>query len=286
MSSDREPLPFYKGKPLMVHVVVNVEYWPFDQPMPRSIIPAPHGITPIPDVLDFAWVQYGLVAGMPRLIKLLSDRGLKASAFMNAACADVYASCAERMLRAGWEFVGHGYVQRSLQKEENEEEVIERSLERLRRLTGKRPRGWLGPGLNETFDTPDILKKHGIDWLADWFVDDLPCWMKTKYGPMIAMPYTVELNDVPMYAIENQSSDELYRRVEVTLKVLEEEVKTHARVMTLALHPHIIGVPHRVYYLAKALDDLMARDDTVFVTGSEIADWFVDADGTAGASVA
>jgi hypothetical protein len=77
-------------------------------------------------------------------------------------------------------------------------------------------------------------------------VDDLPCWMKTKYGPMIAMPYTVELNNVPMYAIENQSTDELYRRVEVTLKVLEEEMKTHARVMTLALHPHIIGFPHRV----------------------------------------
>ena len=103
---------------------------------------------------------------------------------------------------------------------------------------------------------------------------------------MIAMPYTVELNDVLIYAIEKQSSDELYRRVEVTLKVLEEAMKTYARVMTLALHPHIIGVPHRVYYLAKALDDLMARDDTVFVTGSEIADWFVDADGTAGASVA
>ena len=117
MSTDREPLPLYKGKSLMVHVVFNVEYWPFDQPMPRSVMPAPHGKTPLPDIVAFTWVQYGMVAGMPRLIKMMADRGLTASAFMNAACADVYAPCAERMLKAGWEFVGHGYVQRSLQTE-------------------------------------------------------------------------------------------------------------------------------------------------------------------------
>jgi len=117
---------------------------------------------PIPDVLDFAWVQYGLVAGMPRLIKLLSDRGLKASAFMNAACADVCGSCAERMLRAGWEFVGHGYVQRSLQKEENEDEVIERSLERLRRLTGKRPRGLAQVRASTRRSTPRTFSRNTV----------------------------------------------------------------------------------------------------------------------------
>ena len=286
MSTDREPLPLYKGKSLMVHVVFNVEYWPFDQPMPRSVMPAPHGKTPLPDIVAFAWVQYGMVAGMPRLIKMMADRGLTASAFMNAACADVYAPCAERMLKAGWEFVGHGYVQRSLQTEDDEEEVIEKSLDRLERLTGKKTRGWLGPGIGESFDTPDILRKHGIEWLADWNVDDLPCWMRTTYGPMIAMPYTVELNDVPIYAIQNHSSDEIYRRLGAMLAVFEDEMRTHPKVMTIALHPHLIGVPHRAHYLAKMLDDLMARDDTVFVTGSEIADWFVEADGTGGAAVA
>ncbi len=285
MSTDREPLPFHRGKPLMVHIVFNVEYWPFDQPMPRSVMPAPHGKTPVPDIANFAWVEYGMVAGMPRLIRMIEDRGLKASAFMNAACADIYASCADAMLRAGWEFVGHGYVQRSLRVEDDEEEVIQRSLERLEKLTGKKTRGWLGPGLGETIDTPDILKKHGIEWLADWYVDDLPCWMRTKHGPMIAMPYTVELNDVPIYAIEKQSSDEMYRRLAATLSVFEEEMKIHPKVMTIALHPHLIGVAHRAHYFAKMLDDLMARNDTVFVTGSEIADWFVEADGTDGAAV-
>ena len=286
MSSERDPLPFLDGKPLMVHVVVNVEYWPFDAPMPRSVMPAPHGRSPVPDVVDFSWVEYGMVAGMPRLLRLMQERGIQASAFMNAACADIYASCTEAMLKAGWEFVGHGYVQRSLNAEENEEEVIERSLARLERLTGKKTRGWLGPGLGETFDTPDLLKKHGIEWLSDWFVDDLPRWMRTEHGPMIAMPYAVELNDVPIYAIQQLPSDEIHRRLEYTLSVFEDEIATHPRVLTIALHPHLIGVPHRVYWLRRMLDDLLARDDTVFVTGSRIADWFTEADGTGGADVA
>lgn len=283
MATERRPLAPLRGKPLMVHVVVNVEYWPFDQAMPRAALPAPHGKSPIPDVGNFSWVEYGMRAGMPRLLQIISERGFKATTFMNAACADVYPSCAEAMLAADWEFVGHGWVQRSLQFEEDEAAVIHRSLERLERLTGRKTRGWFGPGAGESFDTPDILKAAGIEWLADWFVDDLPCWMRTKHGPMIAMPYTLELNDVPLYAIQQQTSEEMLRRLEMTLRVLEGELASQPRVLTIALHPHIMGVPHRADVLARCLDLLLAREDTVFVTGSEIADWFVAEDGTDGA---
>ena len=283
MSSERRPLAPLRGKPLMVHVVVNVEYWPFDQAMPRAALPAPHGKSPIPDVGNFSWVEYGMRAGMPRLLQIIGERGFRATTFMNAACADVYPSCAEAMLAADWEFVGHGWVQRSLQFEEDEAAVIHRSLERLERLTGRKTRGWFGPGAGESFDTPDILKAAEIEWLADWFVDDLPCWMRTKHGPMIVMPYTLELNDVPLYAIQQQTSEEMLRRLEMTLRVLEGELARQPRVLTIALHPHIMGVPHRADVLARCLDLLLAREDTVFVTGSEIADWFVAEDGTEGA---
>ena len=286
MYTDRAALAPLRGKPLMVHVVVNVEYWPFDQAMPRAALPAPHGKSPIPDVGNFAWVEYGMRVGMPRFLRLLGERKLPASTFMNAQCADVYPSAAEAMLEAGWEFVGHGWVQRSLQFEDDEAEVIERSLERLKRLTGRETRGWFGPGVGESFDTPDLLKGAGIEWLADWFVDDLPCWMRTKGGPLIAMPYTVELNDVPLYVVQQQDSEEMSRRMEMTLRTYEVECRTHPKVLTIALHPHVMGVPHRADVLARVLDSLMARDDTVFVTGSEIAEWFRAEDGSGGAAVA
>ncbi len=285
MSSERKPLRPLDGKPLMVHVVVNVEYWPFDQAMPRAALPAPHGKSPIPDVGNFAWVEYGMRTGMPRFLRLLGERGLPASTFMNANCADVYPSAAEAMLKADWEFVGHGWVQRSLQFEEDEAAVIERSLARLKQLTGKDTRGWFGPGAGESFETPDLLKAAGIEWLSDWFVDDLPCWMRTEHGALIAMPYTIELNDVPLYVVQQQDSDEMLRRLEMTLRTLDVECQTHPRVLTIALHPHVMGVPHRADVLARVLDTLMARDDAVFVTGSQIADWFVEEDGTARAAV-
>lgn len=198
LSSDRPRLDPLQGKPLMVHVAVNIEYWPFERPMPRGIIPAPHGAASVPpDVPNYAWVEYGMRSGMPRLLSMLGARGLPGSALMNAQVADVYPSLANAVVQAGWELVGHGRFQQSLKQADDEAEVIRRSLDRLERLAGRRPRAWLGPGLAETEHTPDILKAEGVDFLHDFVLDDLPVRMRTKHGLMVALPYTFELNDVP-----------------------------------------------------------------------------------------
>jgi allantoinase len=279
MASERRRLEPLDGKPLMVHPVVNIEYWPFDRQMPRGILPAPHGaqVDP-PDVPNYSWVEYGLRCGMPRLLEIMGSRNIKASAFMNAQCADVYPSLAKAAVDARWEMVGHGWFQRSLKHSENEEEEIKRCLHRLEQLSGTRVRGWFGAGGGETMLTPDILKRCGVEFTHDWLLDDLPCWMRTEHGPLLCLPYTWELNDVPIWAVQGQSSDELLKRLEATLAVLGREAQTQPRVLTLAMHPHIIGVPHRAYYLEKALDLLALRRDVVFVTSSEIADWYIAAD--------
>ena len=166
LSSDRPPLPPLGGKRLIVHLAMNIEYWPFDRPMPRGIVPAPHGAaaTP-PDVPNFAWVEYGMRCGLPRIMAMLAERGLPASAFVNAQVADVYPSLMESVVAAGWELVGHGWFQQSLKQAEDEAAVIERSLARLETVSGTRPRAWLGPGLGETLQTADLLKAAGIDRL-------------------------------------------------------------------------------------------------------------------------
>ncbi len=270
------------GKPLIVHVVVNVETWPFDQPMPRKLLSAPHGADAVPDIPNFSWVEYGLRVGMPRLFGLFAERHVPVSAFINAGVCDDYPRLAERVGEASWEIVGHGYRQRSLQSEgAAEREVIEESLDRLARFYGARPRGWLGPGLKETLDTPDHLKAAGIDYLCDWVIDDLPDWMKTRHGPLICMPYTLELNDATLYAVQQHSSDAMHRRMQDSLICFSRELARQPRILTLALHPHLIAVPHRMVYLERMIDELQSRSDTVFMTGDGIADWFVDADASA-----
>lgn len=277
MSGRHRPLPPLNGKRLLVHVALNVEHWPFDRPMPRTVLPPPHGKGQGPDVPNFSWVEYGLRAGMPRILDMMGERGLTGGALLNASVVETYPACAEALLEAGWEVVGHGYTQRALSFEDDEAEVIGRSLEILRRFSGQRVRAWLGPGLAETEHTPDILMEHGVDCVHEWVLDDVPCWLRTKHGPMIALPYSVELNDVPVYAIEHGPSAALYDRVVDTLAQFEGELAVQPKVLTLALHPHLIGVPHRAVHFARILDLLLDRDDTIFVTSSTMADWFAAA---------
>lgn len=278
LSSARKRLPSPDGKPLIVHLVVNVEHWRFEHAMPRKIITAPHGAEQLPDIPNYSWAEYGMRCGMPRILDLFADRGVPASASINAGVVKAYPACAEAMFVAGWEFIGHGMHQASMQTESNEADLIQAALDELEGFTGRKTRGWLSPGLKESVDTPNILKAAGIDYLCDWVVDDLPLWMTTDSGPLIAMPYNLEVNDSIIYAIEKHASPEMYRRMTDTITTFEAELNRNPRVLALGLHPHLIGVPHRFGYLERMLDDLLARDDTVFMTGSQIADWFVEAD--------
>jgi allantoinase len=274
LSVDRPLLPLLNGKRLIVHVVVNVEQWPFDAPMPRTVLPAPHGLQAVPDVANFGWVEYGMRCGLPRIMRLLADREIPASVSINAGVIDAYPRAAEAIRDAGWEFIGHGIRQRSLQAEEDEEAVIRDSLDRIETFTGARPRGWLGPGLQETFETPHILAAQGIDYVCDWCADDLPTWIETRNGSLVALPYTLELNDSVLHAVEHQPSSSMHDRLVDTLATFDRELEDGPCSLTLALHPHLMGVPHRAVHLGRALDRLVSRDDCVFVTGSRFSDWF------------
>ncbi len=275
------------GKPIIVNLCMNIEYWPFDRPMPRGVLPPPHGaqIEP-PDVPNYSWVEYGMRAGMPRFIAATEQRQIPVSALMNAQVADVYTDLMDEIVAREWELVGHGWMQQSLKGADDEEAVIKRSLARLKDCDGRKVRSWLGPGLAESNNTVDLLYANGIEFLHDWVVDDLPFWIRTKHGPMVGLPYALELNDVPIYAIKNSSSDELLKRMEATLAIFEREVEHNPRCLTFGLHPHIIGVPHIAYWFEKCLDILMEHQQTIFMTSQQIGDWFVAADGTGGAEVA
>jgi hypothetical protein len=166
-------------------------------------------------------------------------------------------------------------VQRSLEHEDDEVAVIAATLDKLRGFTDRPVRGWLGPGFGETLATPDHLAAAGIQFIFDWCLDDLPAWMRTRHGPVLAMPYALELNDVTIFALEKHSSPEYYQRFRDTVEAIEPELAHQPRVLTLALHPHIIAQPHRLAYFIRTLDMLQQRSDTIFMTASEIGDWFV-----------
>lgn len=277
LASARPPLAPPPGGRLIVHLVVNIENWRFDQPMPRKLLPAPHGAEAVPDIPNFSWAEYGMRCGMPRLFRTLARRGLPATCAFNAGVIESYPELAQAVLEAGWEFMGHGLHQRALTAEASEAGAIAEALSRIEAFAGQKVRGWLGPGLRQTGETLDLLAGHGLRYCCDWVLDDLPVWMRTRHGPMIGVPYSLEINDSVIYAVEKHSSPEMHDRLVATLETFDAELAEAPRIITLGLHPHLIAVPHRFTWFERMLDLLCARPDTVFMTGGQIADWFAAA---------
>jgi peptidoglycan/xylan/chitin deacetylase (PgdA/CDA1 family) len=170
--------------------------------------------------------------------------------------------------------MGHSYDQRPIHLEPDQRATIQKAVSVIREYTGKQPLGWLGPGLTETLYTPDLLAEAGIRYIADWVIDDEPCEIRTAHGNVVAMPYTVELNDIPMMMVQHHSSDEFERRCMDYFERLYAESEKRAKVMAIAVHPYISGVPHRIKYFERVLENLKKQPGVVFWTGEQILNWF------------
>jgi allantoinase len=271
---DRPKLTLPNGKRMAVWVILNVEEWRIERPMPRTILPPPMGIPLLPDVPNWSWHEYGMRAGFWRQHEALIRRGIATTMAINGSVCTSYPRVAAAGRDAGWEFMGHGYVQGPMHKLENQGEEIKRAVDAIAAFTGKAPRSWESPGLTETDETLDLLRKNGIEFVADWVIDDLPQDIATPFGPITTIPYTVETNDIPVYALQGHRSDEFLRRGIDQLDRLYQESATNARVMAISIHPYITGVPHRIRYLEELLDYVIGHDGVVTMTASQIGDWY------------
>lgn len=271
---DRKKLKPPPGGSLIVFPVVNVEHWVFTEPMPRVVLPPPQGRQSIPDVPNWSWKEYGWRQGLPRIMDTLGTHGVRATAAINGNVCNVYPRMSQAMHDAGWDFMGHGFVQTPMTMVEDERKVIADTKAVIEAFTGKKMRGWMGPGLGESFQTADLLAEQGVEWTCDWAVDDLPVTVETAHGPLIGVPYTFELNDIVIYAIQHLSSPEMHRRMVESLPLYLEEARENPTVMVISVHPYISGVPHRLVWYRKMFEELARTPGVAFMTGSEIADWY------------
>ena len=270
----REPLRGPDNARVIVWPIINVEEWDINAPMARTVLPNPQGVSRIPDIPNFGWFDYGLRVGFWRLKRVLDGYRVRATVSLNASVCLSYPQLVRESLDSGWEMLAHGFIQRVINNEPDEREVIRRTISTIREFTGSAPRGWMGPGLAETFDTPDILAEEGIEYLADWCNDDQPYEMKVKSGRLVALPYTVELNDIPIYLIQHHRSPEIFKRARDQFDTLYREGAEGVRIMAVSTHPYITGVPHRIKYYDRIFDYIRQFEGVVFMTGSEILDWY------------
>jgi allantoinase len=272
--AERPPLKLPDGARMAIWVIVNVERWDPREPMPRTVLTPPAGGSPMPDVPNWAWHEYGNRVGFWRFVEVFDALSIPAALAINGSALAAYPPIVHAALAREWEFIGHGFTQRNMQKVENERADIRKTREAITKATGTPPRGWLGPGLTETWETPDLLVEEGYDYVADWVLDDQPVWLKTRTTPILNVPYTQECNDVAMMLIQHHKASEYSDRALDQFEQIHADAAKSARIMALVVHPYIMGAPHRLKYFRRVLEVISEKRDVKFWTGAQIADWY------------
>lgn len=271
---DRPKLALPGGARLAVWFIVNVEEWSIERPMPRTVLSAPMGQPLFPDLPNWAWHEYGMRVGYWRLRAALARHRYRATLALNGNVCNSYPRIAGAALEDGWEFMGHGFVQRPMHHLEDQRQAIAETVDTIRQFTGAAPVGWESPGLTETGETLDLLAEAGIGYVANWVVDDLPCELKSAHGPILSVPYTVETNDIVVHAVQHQPSDAFKTRCIDQFDRLYQEGADNARVMAISTHPYLTGVPHRIRYFEELLEHIAGHEGATVMTGAEIAQWY------------
>lgn len=275
----RPPFRLPGGARVAVWTIVNVETWDPAAAMPRTVLPPPMGQPLLPDLPNWAWHEYGMRVGVWRFFDVLARRGLRASFALNGSVCRLYPEMCDAAHRAGWDFMGHGFVQKPMHRVDDQRAAIADTMRAIQDCTGTPPRGWESPGLTETPDTADLLAEAGIEYVADWVLDDQPVPIRTRTGRLVSVPYTVEVNDVVISAVQQHRSDELLHRGRDQFDRLHQEGAEHPRVMAISIHPYLTGVPHRIKYLEALYDHILGHEGVAMMTGAEILDCYLQQSG-------
>jgi peptidoglycan/xylan/chitin deacetylase (PgdA/CDA1 family) len=271
---DRPRLTWPNGARVAVWVIPNLEFFPLTYGLAGHPFEAKGKA---PTVRPWAQRDYGNRVGVWRLMDVLNRLDIPASATINTDICDHHPQIVEAGVKLGWEFLGHNKTntQRLTEFEpEQERALIRACTRRIEEAAGRRPVGWLGSALAETWHTLEFLIDEGYRYVADWTNDDQPYTMDVEGREICSIPYSYEVNDSPFLYYRNGSIDDFQKLIQRQFDVLYEEGAQSGRVMAICLHPFIIGVPHRIRGLGAALQYLRSHDDVWFTTGSEIVDHY------------
>jgi peptidoglycan/xylan/chitin deacetylase (PgdA/CDA1 family) len=254
---DHPPVVWPNGARVAVWVVPNIEHFHVELGAGA------------PDIRNHSRRDYGNRVGVWRVMEVLEKNGVRGTVALNGEIGKYYPRIMQATIDLHWEFMGHGLTNsvalRGLPQEQ-ESAIIAQTREIIEGY-GQKMHGWLGPSLAETDATLDLLRASGVEYVADWVNDDLPYRMSNG---LYSIPYTIELNDMPLFNTPSIAAEEFYRKICETIDVLYDEAAAGGRVMCIALHPFLIGVPHRIRHLDKALQYIASHGKIWFATGHEI----------------
>ncbi|WP_344262568.1 polysaccharide deacetylase family protein [Actinomadura napierensis] len=250
------------------YVGLNVEHFVLGKPS-TSINQAT--ATLVPDPLNHGWRDYGTRVGIWRMIEAFDRHGVRPSVLLNSDVAEQYPQIIEAGSARDWAWLAHGKNNSTVQPEVEAQEraYLTDVVETIEKATGRRPRGWLGPALSETFQTPALLAELGLDYVLDWTSDDQP--YPLNVSGMMSVPYTLELNDLGLFTAHSITGPDFVQIVKDQLDQLYADSEHSGRVMALAMHPFVTGQAFRLKYLDQALEYVVNHPGVWNTTSDDIA---------------
>jgi allantoinase len=265
-----------QGKRLAFYIGLNVEHFAFmaglgSDPFQRA------GANQTQR--NFAWRDYGLRVGIGRVFQMLDDLKLPATILLNSLVCENYPEVIERIKRRGDEICAHGRTNAETVAglwEHDEARLISEVTETITGYFGARPMGWMGPAAAETRVTPDLLVEAGYQYSLGWPVDDQPIWMRTRSGPLLSVPYPMELNDIGTNVQRDHTGREFADMIVDQFDEMVEQCEQQPLVMSVALHPFICGQPFRLRPLRQALKHCIEherKEKVWFTSAGKIAQY-------------
>jgi peptidoglycan/xylan/chitin deacetylase (PgdA/CDA1 family) len=253
------------GTRLAVYIGLNLEHFAFGEGLGAEL--APGG--PPPDILNYAWRDYGNRVGAWRMLDLFDSLDLPVSVLANSAMYDYAPDLMASFRARGDEFVGHGRTnseRHSVLDSVGEKALIEEATLALQTAEGIPPRGWLSPWIAESVDTPDLLTAAGYRYTLNWCMDDQPIWMNTRNGPLLSIPYPQEANDIPSIVARKDGAAQFAAIITDNFDEMLEQSVAQPLVMGIALHPYLVGQPYRLRHLRRAFRHICDHRDRIWLT--------------------
>jgi peptidoglycan/xylan/chitin deacetylase (PgdA/CDA1 family) len=269
---EREPIHWPGDARVAFYVGLNVEHFQVDRPS-TSIFEGTASL--VPDPLNYGWRDYGPRVAIWRLMESLDRYRIRASVLLNSAVCTRYPQIIEAGRARNWAWLAHGRDNSTWQADmsaDQERAYLTDVVETIEKATGRRPRGWLGPGLTETFQTPALLAELGLRYVLDWTNDDQPYPLNVP--GMLSVPYSVEVNDIGLFVTNGLRGPDFVQVVKDQLDQLYTDSVNSGRVMALALYPFVIGQPFRRKYLDQALEYVANHPGVWLTTSDEIAEHY------------
>ena len=266
----RPKIVWPNGAQLAVWVIPNIEFFSLKDGLAGHPF---EGKGPAPSVRAWSQRDYGNRIGIWRIMEVLTKHGIRASPTVNSDVCVHHPEIIQECVKLGWELLGHNKKNSerlNAVPPEQERTLIKDAMAILEKTSGKRPVGWLGSALAETWNTLDHLIDEGCLYVADWVNDDQPYLMNVGDRQIVSIPYSYELNDSPHIYYRFGTADEFERMIKAQFDVLYREGAASGRVMAICLHPFMIGVPHRIDALDRAIKYIRSHDRVWFATGEEI----------------